>query len=65
MSLDSDVEAQRASIEEAGMDTEPAKLIETGPVAEAREAQGVPNFQPRVVSPVYHQQDGPLAGIAA
>lgn len=40
VSLDADVEDNKARMAEAGMETEPAKLAQTGPVAEAREAQG-------------------------
>ena len=40
LSLDADVEAGQASIDEAGMNSEPAQLVENGPIAEAREAQG-------------------------
>ncbi|MCG8346024.1 MAG: DUF4157 domain-containing protein [Chlorobiales bacterium] len=40
VSLDADVEAGQASIDEAGMNSEPAQLVENGPIAEAREAQG-------------------------
>jgi hypothetical protein len=39
-SLDADVEAQRRRMDEAGMQTEPARLVRTGPIAEARQAQG-------------------------
>ncbi len=38
-SLDEDVEANQQKIEEAGMTSEPAALVESGPIAEAREAQ--------------------------
>lgn len=40
VSLGADVEATEARIEEAGMNTEPAQLVESGPIAEAREASG-------------------------
>lgn len=40
VSLDADVEDNKARMAEAGMDSEPAKLAQTGPAAEAREAQG-------------------------
>ncbi|CAN7806284.1 hypothetical protein LJR267_010707 [Paraburkholderia hospita] len=40
VSLDADVEASRTKIQDAGMDTPTAQLIKTGPVAEARGAQG-------------------------
>ncbi|MCA9539739.1 MAG: hypothetical protein KC620_12670, partial [Myxococcales bacterium] len=39
VSLDADVEAQGRAIEEAGMNTEPAELVEDGPIGEARGAQ--------------------------
>lgn len=40
VSLDADVEDNKARMAEAGMESEPAKLAESGPVAEAREAEG-------------------------
>lgn len=40
VSLDADVEANKARMAEAGMESEPAKLAQDGPVAEARAAQG-------------------------
>ena len=40
VSLDSDVEQQKQSIDGAGMETEPAQLVEDGPIAEARAAAG-------------------------
>jgi hypothetical protein len=40
VSLEADVQANQARMDQAGMSSEPAQLIETGPVAEAREAQG-------------------------
>jgi hypothetical protein len=40
VSLDADVEAGAAKMEDAGMNKEPAQLVESGPIAEAREAQG-------------------------
>lgn len=40
VSLDADVEASAARMQEAGMESEPAALVQSGPVAEAREAQG-------------------------
>ncbi|HXF62256.1 MAG TPA: DUF4157 domain-containing protein, partial [Caldilineaceae bacterium] len=40
VSLDADVAASQARLDEAGMSSEPAKLIQSGPVAEARAAQG-------------------------
>jgi hypothetical protein len=39
-SLNADVADTKAKAARAGMDTEPAKLVQSGPVAEAREAQG-------------------------
>jgi hypothetical protein len=39
-SLDADAADTKAKTDQAGMDTEPAKLVKTGPVAEARDAQG-------------------------
>jgi hypothetical protein len=39
-SLDADAADTKAKADQAGMDTEPAKLVKTGPVAEARGAQG-------------------------
>ena len=38
--LTADVSAQQKQIDEAGMNTEPAKLVKSGPVADVREAQG-------------------------
>lgn len=40
VSLDADVEDNKARMAEAGMESKPAKLAQTGPVAEARAAQG-------------------------
>lgn len=40
VSLDADVEANHQRMADAGMDSEPAQLVESGPVAEARSAQG-------------------------
>jgi hypothetical protein len=40
VSLDADVESNKAKMKDAGMESEPAKLAQTGPVAEARAAQG-------------------------
>ncbi len=40
VSLDADVAASATRMEEAGMNTEAAQLVESGPIAEAREAQG-------------------------
>ncbi|OLT59687.1 eCIS core domain-containing protein [Moorena bouillonii] len=40
VSLDADVAASSTRMEEAGMNTEAAQLVETGPIAEARAAQG-------------------------
>ena len=40
VSLDADVEASASKMEDAGMNTEPAQLVESGPIAEARGAQG-------------------------
>ncbi|HEX7317546.1 MAG TPA: hypothetical protein VF297_26835 [Pyrinomonadaceae bacterium] len=40
VSLDADVEDNKARMAEAGMESEPAKLAESGPVAEARAAEG-------------------------
>ncbi|NEP89925.1 MAG: DUF4157 domain-containing protein [Okeania sp. SIO2C2] len=40
VSLDADVAASGTRMEEAGMNTEAAQLVETGPIAEARAAQG-------------------------
>lgn len=37
--LTADVSAQQKQIDEAGMNTEPAKLVKSGPVADVREAQ--------------------------
>lgn len=39
-SLDADVDEQAKAMDEAGMETEPAKLVEDGPIGEARGAQG-------------------------
>jgi phage-related protein len=39
-SLDADAADTKTKAAQAGMDTEPAKLVRTGPVAEARDAQG-------------------------
>jgi hypothetical protein len=39
-SLDADAADAKAQTADAGMDTEPAKLAKSGPVADAREAQG-------------------------
>lgn len=38
--LSADVEANRNRMDEAGMDSEPAQLVQEGPLAEARDAQG-------------------------
>lgn len=40
VSLDADVEANEQRMEEAGMNTEAAQLVESGPIAEARAAHG-------------------------
>ena len=40
VSLDADVEASAARMEQAGMASEPAQLVQSGPIAEARAAQG-------------------------
>ncbi|HEX2223164.1 MAG TPA: hypothetical protein VHN15_03040, partial [Thermoanaerobaculia bacterium] len=40
VSLDADVAASQARMDEAGMSTEPAQLVQSGPIAEARAAQG-------------------------
>ncbi len=40
VSLDADVAASGTRMEEAGMNSEAAQLVESGPIAEAREAQG-------------------------
>ena len=40
VSLDADVAHTSSQMEEAGMNTEPALLVEEGPIAEARTAQG-------------------------
>lgn len=40
VSLDKDAEEAKKKQQEAGMETEPAKLVQSGPVAEARAAQG-------------------------
>ncbi|THH39403.1 polymorphic toxin type 15 domain-containing protein [Neolewinella litorea] len=40
LSLDADVAATQTQVEEAGMTTEPAQLITTGPVADARAGMG-------------------------
>ncbi|MDJ0592861.1 MAG: DUF4157 domain-containing protein [Pleurocapsa sp. MO_226.B13] len=40
VSLDADVAASGTRMEEAGMNSEPAQLVESGPIAEARAAQG-------------------------
>jgi hypothetical protein len=40
VSLDADVKDSQAQIDQAGMNTEPAKLVQEGPVADARAAQG-------------------------
>ena len=40
VSLDADVAASQTRMDEAGMTSEPAQLVQSGPVAEARQAQG-------------------------
>ena len=40
VSLDADVDASAARMQEAGMTSEPAELVQSGPIAEARAAQG-------------------------
>jgi hypothetical protein len=40
VSLDKDVESSEKKMDDAGMNTEPAQLVESGPIAEAREAKG-------------------------
>lgn len=40
VSLDADVEAAERQVEEAGMNSAPAQLVQSGPLAEARAAQG-------------------------
>jgi hypothetical protein len=40
VSLDKDAEASKKKMTDAGMDTPPAQLVQSGPVAEARGAQG-------------------------
>jgi hypothetical protein len=40
VSLDADVTSSQERMADAGMESEPARLVESGPIAEAREAQG-------------------------
>ena len=40
VSLDQDAAASRQKAVDAGMDSEPARLVQSGPIAETREAQG-------------------------
>ena len=40
VSLNADAAATRARMDQAGMNTEPAKLVKDGPIAKAREAEG-------------------------
>jgi hypothetical protein len=40
LSLDADAERSAQQMEEAGMNSEPAQLVQTGPIAEARGVQG-------------------------
>ncbi|MGK7884146.1 MAG: DUF4157 domain-containing protein [Crocosphaera sp.] len=40
VSLDADVAATQSQMQDAGMNSEAAQLVETGPIAEARQAQG-------------------------
>jgi len=40
VSLDADVKSSQQQMDDAGMSTEPAKLVEDGPIAGARDAQG-------------------------
>lgn len=40
VSLDADAEASKKEVDQAGMNTDPAKLVQTGPIADARKAQG-------------------------
>ena len=40
VSLDKDAEESRKKAQDAGMNTAPAQLVQSGPVAEARSAQG-------------------------
>ena len=41
VSLDADTERSAAAMEEAGMESEPAQLVENGPIAEARDADEI------------------------
>lgn len=62
VSLDADVEAQQTRMDEAGMTSEPAQLVETGPVAEAREAQGeLSEMAERDPAEVMAEQEAALA----
>jgi hypothetical protein len=40
LSLDKDASGSKTKMDKAGMDKDPAKLVKSGPIAEAREAQG-------------------------
>ncbi|HEY0151734.1 MAG TPA: DUF4157 domain-containing protein [Longimicrobium sp.] len=66
VSLDADVAASGQQMSEAGMDTEPAQLVENGPIAEARAAQGeLTETAARDPQEVLAEQQATLAGAQA
>jgi hypothetical protein len=66
VSLDADVAASGQQMTEAGMDTEPAQLVESGPIAEARAAQGeLAETAARDPQEVLAEQQATLAGAQA
>ena len=66
VSLDADVAAGEAKIEEAGMNSEPAKLVDSGPIAEARAASGeLAEAAKRDPKEVLAEQQGVLASAEA
>lgn len=66
VSLDADVAASGQQMADAGMDTEPARLVESGPIAEARAAQGeLAETAARDPQEVLAEQQATLAGAQA
>ena len=62
VSLEADVAASQSQIEEAGMTSEPAELVESGPIAEARAAQGeLGETAARAPAEVLAEQEATLA----
>ncbi|HYH79679.1 MAG TPA: DUF4157 domain-containing protein [Longimicrobium sp.] len=63
VSLDADVAASEQRMADAGMDSEPARLVQDGPIAEARAAQGeLAETAARDPQEVLAEQQATLAG---